>query len=73
MHGNADRIGVGLVFAIHHQAIEEAIVPDDRGAVCRDADAIGIPVRVTNTIMHSKDERVELARQCLGFLDRLNS
>jgi LPPG:FO 2-phospho-L-lactate transferase len=34
--------------------------------------SIDIPVHLTNTIMRSKDERVNLAAECLKFLERFN-
>jgi len=38
-----------------------------------DAASIDIPVHLANTIMRSKDDRVELANECLKFLGRFNS
>ena len=56
---------------VRHYGFLDGLVMDREDQA--DADAIGIPVDVRNTIMRSKDERVQLARECLRFLDRLKS
>jgi LPPG:FO 2-phospho-L-lactate transferase len=38
-----------------------------------ETDSIQIPVHLTNTIMRSKDERVQLAAECLNFVGRLRN
>jgi LPPG:FO 2-phospho-L-lactate transferase len=56
---------------VDHYPFLDGIVMDrlDRA----EADQIGIPLHLTNTIMRSKDERINLAVECLNFIGRIRN
>ena len=53
----------------HYAGLIDGFVLDATDAQLQ--DSFGIPVYVTNTIMHNLDDKILLAKACLGFCDRL--
>ena len=61
-----------LAVAIHYQGRIDGFVIDEADASMASAiEALGMAVLVTPTVMHSLDDRVQLARACLSFSARL--
>jgi LPPG:FO 2-phospho-L-lactate transferase len=50
----------GLIDGLVVDTVDAALVPD-----------LGVPALVTNTVMRTLDDKVALARECLGFCGRL--
>ena len=55
--------------ASHYGDLIDGFVLDTQDA--QSIDAMPRPVTVTNTVMHTLDDKVALARHCLAFCDRL--
>jgi LPPG:FO 2-phospho-L-lactate transferase len=55
----------------HYEGLIDAIVVDTADAEA--AERLPVPASVTNTLMHTEDDKVALARHCLALCERLAS
>jgi LPPG:FO 2-phospho-L-lactate transferase len=61
------------VVARHYRGLISGFVIDEADAGLRDEIAgEGIAVRVAPTVMRSRDDRVQLGRDCLSFVEALS-
>lgn len=64
-------VPAGSAAIVSHYPFLRGIVIDDRDRA--DADVLGIPVRVTATLMRTRDDRISLAGECLSLAAAMRS